>query len=143
MSASIMAYWPTMTEAQEEAQPGFDNDCQDWASWMAEGLSDPEVIADLERAGVLALATMTTEGMSDEAVFWVSPADLRGAAARLCHLIDEGDPIAAAIMESYEVTANYGEDLAEHFKRDLRDVEALAVFAEAQGAQKMTLSVSY
>jgi hypothetical protein len=121
----------------------FNNDYQDWANWMAEGLQDPEVHEAMRRADVLALSTMTTDGVSDEEVYWVSPADLRKAAARLCSLIDAGDPDAAAIMESYEITANYGEDLAEHFKRDLRTAEALAAWAEAEGARKMTLYVGY
>lgn len=144
MSASIVAYWPGMTEEQEESQwADFNNDYQDWANWMAEGLQQPEVIAAMERTGVLPLATMTTDGVSDDDVFWVSPADLRKAAARLSHLIEAGDPDVAVIMESYGVTADYGKDLAVHFRRDLRTVEELAAWAEEQGARKMTLSVGF
>jgi hypothetical protein len=144
MSASIVAYWPGITEEQEEAQwAEFNNDYQDWANWMAEGLQQPEVIAAMERTGVLPLATMTTEGVSDDKVFWVSPADLRKAAARLVRLIDQGDPDAAVIMESYGVTAEYGEELAEHFQRDLHTVEALAAWAEEQDARKITLAVGF
>ena len=67
MSASIIAHWPGITQEQEEGQwAEFNNDYQDWANWMAEGLQEPDVIAAMERAGVLALATMTTEGVSDD-----------------------------------------------------------------------------
>ena len=63
MSASIIAYLPGITEEQEESQwAEFNNDYQDWANWMAEGLQEPQVVAAMERAGVLPLANMTTEG---------------------------------------------------------------------------------
>jgi hypothetical protein len=144
MSASILAYWPGMTPDQVEGQwVDFNNDNMDWSTWMAEGLQEPEIIAVLERAGVLPLATMTTEGVDDDDVYWVSPADLRAAAVRLCRLIDTGDPGAVTIMESYGESANYGEDLAEHFQRDLRTVETLATWAEGQGADRLTLSVGF
>jgi hypothetical protein len=144
MSASIVAYWPGITEEQEEEQwAEFNNDYQDWANWMAEGLQEPEVIAAIERAGVLPLATMTTDGVSDDDVYWVSPGDLRKAAARLSRLINAGNADATIIMESYGVTANYGEALAEHFQRDLQTVEALAAWAEEQGVRQMTLCVGF
>ena len=36
MGASVIAYWPSITEAQLESQPGFRNDDKAWGNWMAE-----------------------------------------------------------------------------------------------------------
>jgi hypothetical protein len=143
MGASIFAYWPGITDEQIESQPGFANDDHDWATWMAEGLTEPDVVAVLERMGTLPLATMTTEGVSDEEVYWVTPAELRKAADRLCRLIDEEDAEAAALVERYELTAYPSTDTAGQFQQDLRDIESLAAWAGEQGAEKLTLHVSW
>ena len=36
MGASIVAYWPGITEEQIDTQPGFTNDDRAWGNWMAE-----------------------------------------------------------------------------------------------------------
>jgi hypothetical protein len=82
-------------------------------------------------------------GVSDDEVYWVTPAELRQAADRLCHLIDAGEPEAAALVERYELTAYPSTDTAAQFQQDLRDIESLAAWAAEQGAEKLTLHVSW
>jgi len=36
MGASVVAYWPGITEEQLESQPGFYNDDEAWGNWIAE-----------------------------------------------------------------------------------------------------------
>jgi len=43
MGASVIAYWPGITEQQIEEQPGFYNDSKAWGNWMAEREEEPEV----------------------------------------------------------------------------------------------------
>ncbi len=43
MGASVIAYWPGITEEQFESQPGFDNDDRAWGNWMAEREDEPAV----------------------------------------------------------------------------------------------------
>jgi hypothetical protein len=43
MGASVVAYWPGITEDQAEAQPGFANDDRAWGNWMAERDGDAAV----------------------------------------------------------------------------------------------------
>ena len=83
MGASVIAYWPGISEEQIESQPGFFNDCKAWGDWMAERLEHKDVLEMMKRLGVAALCTFKTDGVSDSQVDWVTPAELESAAMRL------------------------------------------------------------
>jgi hypothetical protein len=139
MGASVIVYWPGITEEQIESQPGFYNDCKAWGDWMAEHEELHEVLEAVRRLGSEAILTYTTDGMDDEEVDWVSPAQLRDAARRLREAVRTGRPETKIILESYERNANGVNPLADEFMRDLEDIEALAIWAQKEDASRMTL----
>ena len=83
MAASVVGYWPGISDEQLEAQPGFLNDCNAWGSWMAEREEHQDVLAAMRRLGVGALCTLKTDGVPDPEVAWVTPGELKSAALRL------------------------------------------------------------
>ena len=143
MGASVIAYWPGITEEQIESQPGFYNDCNAWGNWMAEREAEPKAREAVTALGASALLTHTTYGMKDEQVRWVTPAELRDAAARLREAIEAGLPGTEVILATYERGANGVDPLVEEFIRDLEDVRAIAEWAGSEGAEKMTLEVNW
>jgi hypothetical protein len=143
MGASIVAYWPGMTDAQVATQPGFYNDDRAWGDWMAEREDDPAVVEAIRRLKAEAILTLKTDGWGDEDVTWVSPEELRDAASRLREAVRAGSPGSVVILASYERNANRIDPIAEEFIRDLDDIEAIARWAEAEGATKMTLEVNW
>jgi hypothetical protein len=143
MGASVIAYWPGITQAQIEAQPGFYNDDKAWGNWMAEREDEPEVLKAIKRLGADAILTYTTDGMEDEDVAWVSPKQLRDTVRRLREAIKAKRPEAKVILETYERNANGIDPVDEEFIQDLDDIEALANWAEAEGAARMTLEVNW
>lgn len=143
MGASVIAYWPGITEEQIEDQPGFYNDDRAWGNWMAERESDPEVSQILKDLGVGPILTFTTEGVDDNDVEWVTPQELQAAAQRLRRAIEEGAHGIERILEVYERSANRIGPVAEEFAQDLLDIEELARWAERQGTSKMTLEVNW
>ena len=143
MGASVIVYWPDMTEEQIVSQPGFSNDDKAWGNWMAEREDDPAVIAAIRTLKAEAILTCKTDGWEDDDVSWVSPQELREAVARLREAIQNGFPAARIILASYERNANRSEPIADEFLRDLQDIDALTSWAEAQGATRMTLEVNW
>ena len=143
MGASVIAYWPGITEDQIDSQPGFYNDDKAWGNWMAERVDEPEVLNAIRRLGAEAILTYKTDGMEDEDVEWVSPGQLRDAARRLRQAIKEKRPEAKVILETYERNANGIDPVEEELIQDLDDVEAIASWAEEQGAARMTLEVNW
>jgi hypothetical protein len=143
MGASVIAYWPGITEEQIESQPGFSNDCKAWGDWMAEREADPRAKDSVRALGAEAILTYSTDGMTDEEVSWVSPRELKNAAAKLREAVKAGQSGVEVILETYERSANRDDAVAEEFIRDLDDVEALAEWAETEGAEKMTLEVNW
>lgn len=143
MGASICAYWPGITEEQLESQPGFYNDDKAWGDFMAERESEPEVIEAFNKLNAAALLTHTTEGMEDEDIKWVTPAELRNAAKTLREAIQSKRPETEVILQVYQRNANDIDPLADEFIQDLNDIEAIADWAEAEGANKMTLDVNW
>lgn len=143
MGASVMAYWPGITEDQIESQPGFYNDCKAWGDWMAEREGEPEVRNSLKQLNATALLSHTTEGMNEAEVSWVSPKDLRDAVAKLREAIRAERPETRIILETYKRNANGIDPVAEEFIRDLDDIEAIAEWAEEEGADRMTLEVNW
>ena len=143
MRASVIAYWPGITEEQIESQPGFYNDCKAWGDWMAEREADPQAKESVKALGAGAILTHTTDGMADEDVQWVSPQALSNAAAKLRDAVKAGLPGTEIILETYARSANGVDPIAEEFIRDLGDVEALAEWAQGEGAERMTLEVNW
>jgi hypothetical protein len=143
MGASVVAYWPGITDDQIESQPGFYNDDRAWANWMAEREDEPEVLNTIKRLGAEAILTYTTDGMEDEDLEWVSPTQLRDAVRRLREAIKEKRPEAKVILETYERNVNRIDPVDKKFIQDLDDIEAIANWAEAEGAKRMTLAVNW
>ncbi|HWS54989.1 MAG TPA: hypothetical protein VN228_12710 [Pyrinomonadaceae bacterium] len=143
MGASVNAYWPGIGEEQLESQPGFYNDDKAWGDWMAEREEVPAVADALGRLGAGALLSYKTDGMEDDEVDWVSPAQLREAAERLREAVRAGSPEASVILETYARNHKSPDPVAEDFVRDLEDIVALTRWAEAEGATRMTLEVNW
>jgi hypothetical protein len=143
MGASVTAYWPGITEEQYDSQPGFFNDDRAWGNWMAEREGDPAVSEAIRRLNAEAILTCKTDGWEDDDVSWVSPQQLREAATTLREAVERGSPDIQIILATYERNANRIDPIAHEFIRDLRDIEAIARWAEAQGATRMTLEVNW
>ena len=142
MGAAVIVYWPEITREQIFSQPGFYNDCKAWGNWMAEREEVPAVSNAIKNLSVEAILTYKTDGMDDEEVSWVTPDQLAGAAAKLRQAVQVGLPETGIILETYERNANNVEPAAEEFIRDLDDIIALARWAEAEGAKRITLEVN-
>ena len=143
MGASVIAYWPGITEQQIDSQPGFFNDDKAWGNWMAEREDDLLVLTAIRKLNAEAILTCKTDGWDDDVVIWVSPQQLRDAVARLREAIQSGTPEARTILASYDRNANRIEPIADEFLRDLQDIDTLSRWAEAQGATRMTLEVNW
>jgi hypothetical protein len=141
MGATVNAYWPGITEEQRESGPGFYNDSKAWGEWMAEREDVPAVSGSLERLGAAALLTYKTDGVEDDEVDWVTPAQLRDAAARLREAVLAGSPESGVILETY--TRGRIPAASADFVRDLEDVIAMTRWAEEEGAEVMTLEVNW
>ena len=143
MGASVIAYWPGITEEQLESQPGFYNDDKAWGDFMAERENEPEALDAIEKLNAAAILTYTTDGVADEDVDWVTPSELREAAKNLREAIEAKRPEASIILSVYERNANGVDPVADELTRDLNDIEAIANWAEAEGAELMTLEVNW
>lgn len=143
MGASIRAYWPGVTEEQLESQPGFYNDDRAWGNFMAEREGEPEVLQAFNKLNAAALLTYTTDGMTDEDVKWVTPDQLRNAVKNLRDAIQSQLPETRVILEIYGRNANHIDPLADELIQDLDDIEAIADWAQAEGAKQITLEVNW
>ena len=144
MGVSVIAYWPGITEEQLESQPGFYNDCHSWGSFMAERESEPEVLDAIRKLKADAILTFITDGLKDGDVRWVSPQELREAAARLRDAVRVNRPEIRLILEVYARNAiNEDDSVTAEFVQDLADIEAMADWAEEEGAPRMTLEVNW
>ena len=119
MGASVIGYWPGITDEQLESQPGFDNDCKAWGDWMAEREKHPNVIALLRSLGVGALLSHTTDGMDPSLVEWVKPLELGEAARRLRDLVRTNDPRVRPILQTYARRAKGVDPVEQEFAADL------------------------
>lgn len=143
MGASVSVFWPGITETQRESQPGFFNDCKAWGNWMAERESHDDVLQAVRDLGVGALLTFKTDGVEDSDVDWVTPAALEEAACRLRDLVLAEDPRAGSIIATYSASANGVEPVRVELAKDLEDIAAIARFARAEGASRLTLEVNW
>src|SRR5437899_2886070 len=106
MGASVVAYWPGITERQVAAQPGFYNDDRAWGNWIAERDGDVAVSDAIRKLQADAILTFKTDGWDDEDVTWVSPQELRDATAKLRDAVRAEAPEIRVILASYERNAN-------------------------------------
>ena len=143
MGASVIAYWPGMTEEQLDSQPGFYNDDRAWGNFMAELESATATRDAIRKVQAEAILTYKTDGMDDDEVTWVSPQELRDAATRLRAAVQAGSAEAKTILETYEKGANGIDPIAEEFSRDLDDIIGMTKCAEESGATRMTLEVNW
>lgn len=143
MGASVNAYWPGITEEQLESQPGLYNDDKAWGDFMAERENEPEVLEAVVKLNASALLTYTTDGVADEDVDWVTPSELKEAAKNLREAVQAGRPETKIILNTYGRNANGVAAAADELIRDLNDIEAIASWAEAEGAELMTLEVNW
>jgi hypothetical protein len=143
MGATVIVYWPDITEEQIDSQPDFYNDSKAWGDWMAERESEPAVTDALRKLNAEAILTQTTDGVRDEDVMWVTPAQLRDAATRLREAVRGGSTETRIILETYARNAGSEEEVAEDFVRDLEDIIEMAGWAEKEGASKITLEVNW
>jgi len=143
MGASINVYWSGVTDEQLESQPGFYNDDKAWGDFVAERENEPKVIEAFRKLKVTPLLTHTTDGMADEDVMWVTPSELQNAAKSLREAIQAKRPEAEVILEVYERNANGVDPISNELIQDLNDIEAIADWAQAEGATYMTLEVNW
>jgi hypothetical protein len=143
VGATVVAYWPGITDEQMESMPGFWNDDRAWGNWMAERESHPQAIDAIRRLQADAILTLKTDGWDDEDVAWTTPQELQAAAMKLRAAVQAQTPEAALILGSYEVNANRIDPVPQEFVRDLDDIIALARWAEQQGATRLTLEVNW
>ncbi|MFN5944388.1 MAG: hypothetical protein ACK5ZG_13380 [Phycisphaerae bacterium] len=143
MGASVVGYWPGITEEQLADQPGFYNDCKAWGEWMAVRYDHPHIVALHRSLGLEPLLSHTTEGMKPSDVDWVEPHVLLSAANQLRELILAHDPRVKPLVQVYAQCANGFDDVEQEFAQDLADVAAIAEFVMSCGVAKMTLEVNW
>jgi hypothetical protein len=143
VGASVVPYWPGITEAHLRFAPGFWNDDRAWGNWMAEREQHEDVLDAMRGLGVAALLTFKTEGVDDADVAWVTPDALERAADHLRALVLDEDPRTNRIVATYEVSANNLEPVRQELARDLQDVACVARFARQAGASVLTLEVGW
>jgi len=143
MGASIIAYFPGVTEDQLDSQGGFWNDDNAWANWMAECDKEPAMVEAVKKLGAAPILTYKTDPMEDDEVDWVTPQQLRDAAMKLRDAVERGAPETEIILKAYEKGANRIEPVKDEFIRDLDDIVALANWGEEQGTKKITLEVNW
>ena len=143
MGATVIAYWPGITEEQTDSCPDFYNDHKAFGNWMANREDNPAVLNAIRRLSAEAILSFKTDGWDDDDVTWVSPAQLRDAANNIREAVQAGLPEAQVILENYELGANRVDPIADEFIHDLDDVINITNWAEGEGATKMTLEVNW
>jgi hypothetical protein len=143
MGATIVAYFPGMTEEQLDSQPGFRNDDRAWANWMAECDQEPAMLEAVRKLNAAPILTYKTDPMEDDEVNWVTPQQLRDGAIRLREAVLSGAPETQIILKVYEKGANRIDPVNEEFIQDLDDIVELANWGEKQGATQITLDVNW
>jgi hypothetical protein len=143
MGASVIAYWPGITDEQIDSQPDFYNDNKPFGDWMANREEDPAVLDAIRKLNAEAILSYKTDGWDDDDVDWVSPAQLRDAATKLREAVQAGLPETQIILKAYEPSANRVDPIATEFIQDLDDIINITNWAEGEGATKMTLEVNW
>ena len=143
MGASVSIHWPGIADEQLDGDIGFVNDDRAWANWICELAGNRSLQGLMDRLGVAALRTHTTDGMADSNVRWVSPQELADAAWTLIRLIESTDPRIGPLITAYAKGANKVDPVEEELARDLSDVILRTQYAQAQGVPRMTLYIGW
>lgn len=143
MGASIVAYFPGVTDDQVDLQEGFWNDDRAWANFMVEQEKDPKVVEAMQKLNAGALLTFKTEEMEDEDIDWVTPQELRDACMKIRDAVRSGAPEAEPLLDAYSRGNNGIDPIADEFVRDLEDIIKLADWGERLGTKQITLEVSW
>lgn len=143
MGATVIAYWPGISEQQIDSQPGFYNDDKGWGDWMAVREETPGALDAIRKLGAGAILSLKTDGWDDEDVTWVTPQQMREAATKLREAVASGSADMKPILDAYRPSAIPDEPLDGQFIQDLDDVIALTRWAEEEGAAQMTLEVNW
>jgi hypothetical protein len=143
VSTTVTVYWPGITEEQLDEEPSLSDDGHNWGQWMAEREDKPNVLRAVTELGGPALLTVMTDGWEDDDVEWATPQALREAALRLAQAVRENRPGIALILEVYGRNADDTTPISEQLLTDLTEIANLATWAETQGTDHMTLSVSF
>ena len=143
MGASIVAYFPGVTEDQIDQQEGFWNDDRAWANFMVEQEKDPKVVEAMKKLNAGALLTFKTDGMDDEDVDWVTPQELRDACMKLRDAVRSGAPESKPLLDAYSRGNNAINPITDEFVRDLEDINKLADWGDRMGTDKITLEVNW
>jgi len=143
MSATVTGTWPRITEDELDLLPGFFNDCNAWANYLAKAHESADVVKLHTTLGVDALLSHTTDGMKESEVRWVKPSELQGAAERLRAMVAAQEPRCRALLDAYAQGANNVDPVEKELMQDLSDVAAIAAHAGKCGARKMTLEVNW
>jgi hypothetical protein len=143
VSTTVTAYWPGITEEQIDSEPWLSDDGHNWGQWVAEREDKPDVLQIVAELGGTALLTVMTDGWEDDDVEWATPQALRKAAIRLAQAVRENQPGIAQVLEVYGRNTADTTPISEQFLTDLTEIANLATWAETQGTDRMTLSVSF
>jgi hypothetical protein len=139
MGASLVAYWPGISEEQLEGQPGLYNGATGWAAWAIRWDRDQRLLTTMQQLGVGAVCSFTTNSLPNEKVNWVAPAAMEAAALRLRQLVLARDASVDSVVQSYAAPGR--SDAAQELAQDLADIAGLAAFAAAEGVRQMTLRI--
>lgn len=143
MSTTVTAYWPGITGEQMDDQPSLSDDGHAWGNWMVEWDNDPDIPRAITALGAAPLLTTMTDGWEDDDVTWATPQELRDAAQRLARAVRENRPGVARLLDTFGRNAGGFVPLAEEFLNNLEEIATLAIWAEAHGTDRLTLSVSF
>lgn len=143
MGASVIAYFPGVTEEQLEEQGGFWNDDGAWANFMVECEKDPAVPEAVKKLKADPILTFKTDPMEDDEVQWVTPQELRDAAVKIRDAVLNRAPEAQPLLTAYARGANGIDPVDQEFVRDLDDIVEFANWGERLKTKQITLEVNW
>lgn len=143
MGATIVAYFPGVTDDQVDQQEGFWNDDAAWANFMVEQEKDPAITEAVKKLNAEAILTFKTEEMDDEDIDWVTPQQLRDACIKIREAVRSGAPESKPLLDAYAKGANRIDPISDEFVRDLDDIIKLADWGDKMGTNQITLEVSW
>ena len=143
MGASVFAFWPGITAKQLKSQPGFSNDCKAWGDFMGDLVDNAKALKEIEKAGAGAVITFKTQGLEDDDVDWVTPAEVEAAAILLRDLVRKKDRSVRRVLEVYATNANEIDPIHEEMARDLDDIAEIARWAKKAKTKRMTFDINW
>src|SRR5829696_1793942 len=137
MGASIIAYFPGVTDDQVDLQEGFWNDDKAWANFMVEQEKDPAILEAVKKLNAEAIMTFKTEEMEDEDIDWVTPQQLRDACMKIRDAVRSGASEAKPLFAASGRGANGINPVDQEFVRDLEDIIEIANWGEKLGTNQI------